>query len=612
MAPVKYHAVVTALIFIAYNCVEILALYLIKYPIDIVQTMVESEPVPNPPGLWEWLHTPSGPGEALWMSLLWLGLAKIVLSFLAWAKTLSGSWQSMSMVFYMRSAVYDRLQRVGFTFHDQYSTGQLINRALNDLQNVRMFVTQGVFGGLDIVFTMIGCIWMLSQGSWIMAVAALGTLPFWFWAIRAYALRSQPIYERQMAAGDEMVRVLTENVAGVHVVRAFATEDREKEKFAARCKVLLDRLLEGVRLSATMTPLIRAVATASHIVLFSVGAILVQRGQLKLGDLVAFGAAMGLLLARVQQVNQISDAYQRAVVSSGRLFEILDNPGNTPERADAQPLHPGGGAVELSHVSFSYEPGKPVLDDISFSVPAGSKVALVGPTGSGKSSLASLLGRFYDPDIGTIKIDGDDLHDVTLASVRESVGYVFQENYLFSDTIARNIAYSDIEAPRSKIEEAARIARASEFIERLPNRYDTVIGEYGASLSGGQKQRLAIARAILHNPRILVFDDALSAVDPETEAQIRGELERLVKGRTLFMIASRISTARHADIIFVIENGKLTQRGTHKELMQQPGYYQAVASSQFASVDGDAGTKASHMDRVVRATQRRSGRLDLE
>jgi ATP-binding cassette subfamily B protein len=315
---------------------------------------------------------------------------------------------------------------------------------------------------------------------------------------------------------------------------------------------------------------------------------------------------MNALLSRMQLINQISDAYQQAVVSSKRLLVMLDSPSNTPERADAEPLLPGAGGVRFHHVSFSYDPGHPVVEDIGFTIKPGSIVAVVGPTGSGKTTLAALLGRFYDPDLGRIEIDGQDIRDVTLRSVREAVGYVFQETYLFSDTIARNIAYGDLTASREKIKEAARLARADEFIDRLPAQYDQVIGEYGASLSGGQKQRLAIARAILHNPRILVLDDSLASVDPETETLIRQGLERVMRGRTVFMITSRISSARRAHHILVVERGKITQSGTHDELMRVEGYYRDVASSQFA--EETQLDEHSHMDRMTRLSKR-SGRV---
>jgi ATP-binding cassette subfamily B protein len=595
VGPVKFQVAVTSLVFIGYIAAEVFAVRLLKPAIDVVSQLRAGAGTGE--SLLDWFLAVEGPGAALRHAILALAVAKLVLSILSWARSVCGSWQGMSMVFYMRAAVYDQLQRVGFAFHDHYSTGQLINRALSDLGAVRTFINVSLHSSIDILFSLIGYFAMLLyDGSWQIALAALIPVPFWFWAIRRYAILSRPIYERQMLASDEMVRLLTENVAGVHVVRAFATEAHEQAKFKTACQTLTTRLLEGVRLRVQMMPIIRGIAAAANIGLFSLGAIMVQKGQLELGALVAFGVAMNVILSRIQQINAISDAYQRAVVSSGRLFEILDTPNTTPEPPDAESLRPGGGAVRLTHVSFGYKPAQRVLHGISFSVPAGAVVALVGPTGAGKTTLAGLLARFYDPQEGTVEIDGQDVRDVTLRSVRDSVGFAFQETYLFSDTIARNIAYADLHAPMDKIIAAARCARAGGFIERLPKQYETVIGEYGATLSGGQRQRLSIARAILHNPRILVLDDALAAVDPETEALIRASLEHVMAGRTVFIITSRIATARRANFIMVVENGRLTHFGTHEELMKQPGYYRDVAFAQFAGAY--SGHEASHMDRM--------------
>ncbi|HLX63580.1 MAG TPA: ABC transporter ATP-binding protein [Planctomycetota bacterium] len=606
MAPVKFEVVVTLSVFFACNGFEVLADYLLKPAVDIVQRLAFDREAVPPESVWSWLTTPGTPGHQLFRALIWLAVARAVFGVFVWAKTYCSTWQSMRMVFFMREAVYDRLQRVGFSFYDQHSTGQLINRALNDLQNVRHFVIVGVQYSLDIVLTVSGYFGVLLYRSPMLAAYAACSLPVWFVAIRFFAIKSRPIYEKQMAAADGMVQTLTENIAGVHVVRAFATEDLENRKFGERCHTLLSRLLDGARLQQFMTPTIRGIATATNILLFSAGAILVQGGKLNLGDLVFFGVAMNKILSRLQQINAISDAYQKAVVSSGRFFEILDHPDATPQLPAALPLRPGGGAVKFSHVYFGYEPGKQVLEDINFTAHAGAIIALVGPTGSGKTTMAALLARFYDPELGGIEIDGQDIREVTLQSVREAIGYVFQETYLFSDTVARNIAYSDKDAPLSRIKEAAHIAQADEFIDKLPGKYDQLIGEYGATLSGGQRQRLAIARAILHNPRILVLDDSLSAVDPETEAQIRAGLEIIMQGRTVFLITSRISSAKRADYILVIEDGKITQRGKHDELLHVDGYYRSVARSQFS--EEGARHPESHMDRI-HGPRTRSGRV---
>ena len=605
LKPVKVQMAVLIASLVAYSVVEVFCVELLKPVIQAVQTISASES--HAVGFWDWITAADGSGASLRHAILVLAVMKLLLALALWLKTVATTWQSMSMVFYMRAAVYDRLQRVGFTFHDQYASGHLINRALSDLQSVRTFVMTGLTGVIDIVLSIslyFAMIWIVCSPK--IALAALIPLPLWIWAIRSFAVRSQPIYEAQTKAADTMVEVLTENIAGVHVIRAFATERQEQQKFKAASSRVLDKLLEAVWLRVKMIPLIRGIAVASNISLFAYGAVLVQRNELVIGDLLILGGAMSQILGRIQQINTISDAYQQAVVSSKRLFDILESPSNTPERREASALLPGAGGVKFQHVSFSYDPGHPVVNDVSFTLPAGAIVAIVGPTGSGKTTLAALLGRFYDADLGRIEIDGQDLRDVTLTSVRESVGYVFQETYLFSDTIARNIAYGDLNATREKIREAARLARADEFIERLPETYDTMIGEYGASLSGGQKQRLAIARAILHNPRILVLDDALASVDPETESLIREGLERVMRGRTVFLITSRISSARRAHKILVVERGRVTQEGTHDDLMRLKGYYRDVASSQFT--EDSSLDEHSHMDRMTHLTKR-SGRV---
>jgi ATP-binding cassette subfamily B protein len=557
---------------------------------------VEGQPAPEPITLWQWLTQPEGSGARLRSALFFLALAKLAHALLIWIRTVTVSWQNMSMVYYMRAAVYDRLQRVGFAFHDRHASGALINRALSDLQAVRHFVQETLHAGVDLIFSTLGYFAIFITTSPQLAGIAAISLPLWIWAIRRFAVKARPIYEGQMKASDEVVNVLTENAAGVHVVRAFATEELEERKYRGVCTTLLDRIMDGVGLRQRMLPMIRAIAITTNVTIWTMGAILVQRGELKLGELVVFGSAMGIILGKMHQINMMADAYQAALVSSSRLFEILDSADTTPEASDAEPLPPGGGAVRFENVTFGYDLTREVIKDASFEVPAGSVVALVGPTGAGKTTLMALLGRCYDPHQGRVLIDSVDVQNCTIQSVRDQVGYVFQETYLFSDTIARNIAYADLNATRCQIKQAARIAQAEEFIKELPKGYDNPIGEYGATLSGGQRQRLAIARAILHNPRLLVLDDSLSAVDPETESQIRTQLEKIMKHRTTFIITSRISTAQRADLILVIEDGRITQRGKHHDLIRRKGYYREMAESQFA--DPGQVHEESHLDRL--------------
>jgi ATP-binding cassette subfamily B protein len=526
--------------------------------------------------------------------LLLTGLIVLMVVF-RYMREVANVKMSMNLVFYIREAIYDRLQRVGFGFHDAISTGQLINRALSDLQNVRSFVQTAIITTLDIALIVIGYeIMIVTINPWL-ALLAVGPLPIWTYYILKFSRKVLPVGKSVMEAQDRNVSIIAESIAGVHVIKAFATEAQEIAKYGRNCDQFLERVLRRIRLFADFQPVIRSIATASHLSLFLAGGILMLRGRLKAGDLMILSGAMGAILARLQQVATINEQYQNAIVSSRRLYEVLMAPVTVPEGPAARPLPPGSGEVVFEGVSFGYDPAKPVLHDINFHVRGGSIVALVGPTGSGKSTLVNLIARFYDPQRGRVRIDGVDLRDVTLSSLREQVAFVFQETYLFSDTVAANIAYGrphvlDAEGHplpgRGEIEAAARLAQAHHFIEALPKGYDTVLAERGSSLSGGQRQRLAIARAILHNPRVLVLDDATAAVDPQTEDMIRRGMRLVLKGRTTFVIAHRISTVKQADLVLVVENGRITQSGTHAELMRTDGHYREIAAAQLYGDDG--------------------------
>jgi ATP-binding cassette subfamily B protein len=525
----------------------------------------------------------------------------MVMLLLRYLRIVAESKLSMTLVFYIREAVYDKLQRVGFGFHDAISTGQLINRALTDLNNVRTFVQSGLLLSLEIVLVVSGYIIVIySRNPWLAALS-LVPLPIWTWYIIRFSKKVQPANQMVMEAGDKDVSIITENIAGVHVIKAFATETQEVGKYNANADQYFKKVIDRIIMFADFTPVIRAIATASHLSLFWAVGVLMIKGKLNAGDFLILGSAMGAILTRLQQVATINEQYQNAIVSARRLYEVLAAPATVPELPGAKPLPPGPGAVKFDRVTFGYASNKAVLHDLNFAAKGNSIVAIVGPTGAGKSTLVNLITRFYDPQQGHIFIDGMDVRSAALSSLRSQVGFVFQETYLFSDTVAANIAYGRPGITHGEIEAAARLAQAHEFIETMPKGYDTVLSERGSSLSGGQKQRLAIARAILTNPRILILDDATAAVDPETEDMIRKAMRFVMFGRTTFVIAHRISTVKQADLVLVIEDGCISQSGTHDQLMAQDGHYRDIAAVQLYGDDErapDPSEAPSHMDRV--------------
>ena len=583
--------------------VEILVAKWIEKLVNLIQRLhVGSQAAV--PSFWQWFWKDQTTGGIEFRRLLLVLVGFIVAALvLRYLKEVANTKMSMHLVFFIREAVYDKLQRVGFGFHDALSSGQLINRALSDLQNVRAFVQTAVLTTLDIVLAVGGYIILLITIDWRLAILSLAPLPIWVYYILRFSKIVQPASKAVMEAEDKNVSLITEAIAGVHVIKAFATESLEIRKYDANVEDYLKRTLRRIRLFADFNPVIRTIAMASYLTLFLLAGILMIYGQIKAGGFLVLGGAMSAILVRLQQVATINEQYQNAMVSSRRLYEVLTAPPTVPENPDARPLPPGPGTVRFENVSFGYDPAKPVLHDISFEVRGGSIVAIVGPTGAGKSTMVSLISRFYDPQHGRIFLDGIDVRDLSLASLRSQVSYVFQETYLFSDTTGGNIAYGRPNITDAEIEAAARFAQAHEFIEQLPLRYETMLGERGSSLSGGQKQRLAIARAILTNPRVLILDDATAAIDPETEDLIRRGMRLVMKGRTTFVIAHRISTVKQADLVIVVENGRITQMGTHGQLMGEEGHYREIAEVQLS---GDTQLPSpeedlpSHMDRVRR------------
>ena len=598
LKPVKWLAVLACIYVVVGVALEVMVPWRMGGAIDTINHFTFGTDSASQ-GFWQWLLSGAGTAGAIRTTVLQLVGLVVLSAGIGYLRNVSSMKLSMGMVYYIRQATYDKLQQVGFGFHDTISSGQLINRALTDLQNVRVFLQTCVLTVLEIVLIVGGfVILLLTRQPWA-ALIALIPLPLWTWYILRFSKKVQPSAKAVMEAGDRNVQLITEAIAGVHVIKAFGTETSEMDKFGVNCDQFYQTVRHRVSLFANFNPIIRGIATATQLGLAAATLIMMLYARMTVGDYLIVGWAMGAILGRLQQVAMINEQYQNAIVSAKRLYEVLAAPSTVGHNDQAMELPAGHGRVQFSDVTFGYDPAKSVLQDINLDVPAGSMIAIVGPTGSGKSTLVSLISRFYDPQKGRILIDGADIRDVKLTSLRGQITYVFQETFLFSATVANNIAYGNPGATQGEIEIAARLSQAHEFIMELPKGYDTVLAERGASLSGGQRQRLAIARAILKHPRILVLDDATAAVDPETEVLIRRGMKLLLHQCTTFVIAHRLSTARAADMVVVVEDGRVTQRGTHDQLLEEDGHYREIAAVQlYSDEEGEAAESPSHMARI--------------
>ncbi|MCC5845105.1 MAG: ABC transporter ATP-binding protein [Verrucomicrobia bacterium] len=512
-----------------------------------------------------------------------------VIGGLALLRALLEYWNQMSVsrlvhvdiVLKLRAQVYEKLQKLSFRFFDKTASGTMINRVTGDVQAVRMFIDQVLIQiFIMAVSLMVYLIYML-QMHVMLTLVCLATTPL-LWMISAYfSRRLHPAYLVSRENLDDLVLNFAEVIQGIQTVKGFNLEANRTADFKAKNQAILEQRQGIFWMASTFSPLIGLLTHVNLIVLLGYGGVLVVRGELPLGSgLVVFAGILQQFSGQIANIAGVADSIQQSLTGARRVFEILDS--EVEVESPEHPVHVGSyrGEITFDHLYFEYKSQNIILKDLHFSVKPGEVVAIAGATGSGKSALMSLIPRFYDPLDGAIRLDGHDLRSLSLDEIRRNIGIVFQENFLFSNTIANNIAFGHPDASRERIEKAARIACAHEFIMRMPKGYDTILTESGSTLSGGQRQRLAIARAILLEPAILLLDDPTAAIDPETEHEILEAIERAIEGRTTFIVAHRLSTLRRADKVIVLDRGEIIQMGSHDELMAQPGLYRSAVDLQ--------------------------------
>ena len=531
--------------------------------------------------------------NALILTAVLLLLASIGRGLAAMIQNYMGESVGQHIGYELRMLYYEKLQRLSFSYHAGVHTGDLITRGILDVEGVRMFVQTALLRTVFLVVLIGTGMYLMLTKDLQLGLISLSFVPFVAWRATAARLRLRSNWYSLQEKLSSLTKVMDENLGGIRVVRAFASQDHEMKKFdgASNEALALANTQVGIRASSiSIMGLAFMVAMAA---VLWIGGLRVIDGEMTAGELTQFLAFMSILLQPVRQIGMMVNGYARGAASGGRLFAVLDLEPDIQDKPDAKDLEITEGALEFHNVSFGYE-GEHTLNGVSFKAEPGHTVGIVGPPGSGKSTIAHLAPRFYAPIEGYITIDGQDLRDVKLESLRRAVGVVEQDTFLFTASVEHNVAYGDPWAPDDRVELASKYAQLGDYIERLPGGYDTMVGERGVSLSGGQRQRLSIARSIMLKPKLIVFDDSTAAIDAATELRIRAALAVLTKDRATIIISHRLSSLMHADEILFIEEGKIVERGTHDELLAIGGHYNdlyelQIRPGEYGSLLGDDG-----------------------
>ncbi len=507
------------------------------------------------------------------LAVILVGIARAV--FMVGRRLISGR-QALGVEFDMRSALYAHLVRLSFGFYDRHQTGQLMSRATVDLQTVRFFLGYGLIFFFQNVLTLVGAMAVMFFVNWKLTLVALWIAPVLIGLAYRYSHVSHPLLRDVQQKMADVATVAEENIVGVHVVKSFAQEQAEQAKFERSSEAVFRQSVAANRQRALYVPLLSFLPLLAQGAVLLVGGRMVIDGTLSYQSFFSFNILVLMLVMPLRMLGMWIGQAQRATASGERIFEIMNEPEEVADRPNAFALPAGPGLIVYDGVYFEYAPGRSVLHGINLELEAGSTTALIGHTGAGKTTFAALVGRFYDVSAGSVRLDGIDVRDVTLNSLRQAIGVVSQDPFLFSATVRENITFGVGDATDEEVERAAELAQAREFIERLPEGYDTMVGERGITLSGGQRQRLAIARALIVDPRVLILDDATASVDATTEAQIKQGLREVMRGRTTIIIAHRLSTISLADDIVVLDAGTIAARGTHDELVATSAVYRDI------------------------------------
>jgi len=481
----------------------------------------------------------------------------------------------------LRRTIYSHIQRLSLAYHDRKQTGDLISRATSDIDAIQSFIATGLLGALVNSLTLVGMVGVMFYVNWRFTLIALSVAPLLFLVVYRYTRLIKKASREVRKKEGEIVSVIQEVLSSIRVVKAFAREEYEQRRLEEQSLEGVEIALRARSLKAKLSPFVEVIVACGTSLVLWFGARMVLDGTLSAGSLILFVMYLAKMYKPMQELSKMTDAYAKAAVGYERIREVLETEREIKDAPGAIRAPEFRGKIEFENVDFSYEPNSPVLRNLTFTIEPGQVAALVGPTGAGKTTIISLIPRFYDPTSGTVKIDGRDVRRFTQKSLRQQISFVLQETLLFHAPVWSNIAYGKPEATRAEILRAAKLANADEFIEKMPLGYDTMVGERGVTLSGGQRQRIAIARAIIRNTPILILDEPGSGLDAASEQLVFEALDRLMEGKTSIVIAHRLSTIRRAQIIFVVRDGTIAESGTHEELLRSGGLYSELYELQF-------------------------------